>query len=53
MIGLLTFGDNEENGCKGNSLLIWGNLPWLIMSLLGLYISVRLVFDNSYQFLFA
>jgi hypothetical protein len=53
MIGLLTFGDNEENGFKGNLLLIWGNLPWLIMSLLGLYISVRLVLDNSYQLLFS
>ncbi|MGI9294181.1 MAG: hypothetical protein ACR2PS_09385 [Pseudomonadales bacterium] len=53
MMGLLTFGDNKENGFKGKLLLIWGNLPWLIMSVIGLYASARLVLDNSYQILFS
>jgi len=51
-IGLICFGNNSENSAKGNFLLIWGNLPWLVMSIVGLYAAVHMIMDNSYQVFF-
>jgi len=52
MFGLWVFGENSENSFWGNFWLIWGNLPWGLVSLFGLYSSVRLIFDESYQVFF-
>ena len=48
-VELWILADNSENGFAGNLVLIWSNAPWLLASLIGLYASVRLVFDNSFQ----
>ena len=52
VLGLWKFADNSENSLMGNIVLIGGNFPWLILPMLGVYTSVRLILDNSFQVFF-
>ncbi len=52
MFGLWTLQDNSENSAWGNFWLIWGNFPWALVPLFGVYSSIRLILDDSYQVFF-
>jgi hypothetical protein len=53
MFGLWRLGDNSENSFWGNFWLIWGNFPWALVPMFGLYSSWRLIFDESYRIFFS
>ncbi len=49
LLGLWKFADNSENSLIGNAVLYGGNLIWFILPIVGVYTSVRLILDNSFQ----
>jgi len=53
VLGLWKFADNSENSLIGNVVLYGGNFVWIIPPVIGVYTSVRLIFDNSFQVFFA
>ncbi len=53
VLGLWKFADNSENSLAGNAVLYGGNFIWIILPIFGIYTSVRLIFDNSFQVFFS